>query len=181
MDVAERLKKIRQQRQWSQEELAKKLYVTRQTISRWETGAREPTLSALTDIAQVYQMNLEELLGGKLVVKKKELNWFAILGLVIFNVAFLGTVGVLLGLVLFSLYFIGTMSLISTIALIQQLLFPSPYQTIDMAMKYPWSIALLPIVGVLFLVGAVYITKFLTHYGYKYFKYSISKSYYEVR
>ncbi|KRN04716.1 helix-turn-helix domain-containing protein [Holzapfeliella floricola] len=181
MDVADRLKTIRQQRKWSQEELAKKLYVTRQTISRWETGTREPTLSALKDIAEVYQISLEELLGGELVMKKKELNWFAILGLVIFNVAFLGTVGILVGLVLFSLYFIGTMSLISTIGLIQQLLFPSPNQTIDMAIKYPWSIALLPIIGVLLLVAAVYVTKFLMRYGYKYFKYSMSKSFYEVK
>lgn len=73
------------------------------------------------------------------------------------------------------------MSLISTIGLIQQLLFPSPNQTIDMAIKYPWSIALLPIIGVLLLVAAVYVTKFLMRYGYKYFKYSMSKSFYEVK
>lgn len=180
MNVADRLKQIRQQAQLSQEELAKKLYVTRQTISRWETGTREPSLSALTDIAKIYQISINELLGGELIVKKKKLNGFAILGLVVFNIAFLGTIGFIFAFVLFTMYFLGTMSLVSTVIGIYQMILPSPFQTVDMAMNYPWLILLLPIFGILILSGAVYLTKFLTRYGYRYFKYSLSRSYYEV-
>lgn len=40
LDIATRLKDIRKDHNLSQEELARRLFVTRQTISRWENGVR---------------------------------------------------------------------------------------------------------------------------------------------
>ncbi|KKI89536.1 XRE family transcriptional regulator [Bacillus sp. SA1-12] len=38
MNFAEKLKKGRKEKGWSQEELAKKLFVSRQSVSKWENG-----------------------------------------------------------------------------------------------------------------------------------------------
>lgn len=71
MDVADRLKTIRQQRKWSQEELAKKIIRYKADYFQVGDWDKRTDLSALKDIAEVYQISLEELLGGELVMKKK--------------------------------------------------------------------------------------------------------------
>lgn len=38
MEISAQIKKYRNAKGWSQEELAEKIYVTRQTISNWENG-----------------------------------------------------------------------------------------------------------------------------------------------
>ncbi|MGB2532140.1 helix-turn-helix transcriptional regulator [Leuconostoc suionicum] len=101
LDIATRLKDIRKDHNLSQEELARRLFVTRQTISCWENGVRVPTLNALEDISKIYGIDIHELLGKNIVVMKTKLNWFAILGLVVFNGILLGTAGTLIALVMF--------------------------------------------------------------------------------
>jgi transcriptional regulator with XRE-family HTH domain len=58
LDIATKLKTTRKDHNLSQEDLAKKLYVTRQTISRWENGVRVPALNALEDISNVYGIDI---------------------------------------------------------------------------------------------------------------------------
>lgn len=47
----------------SQEELADKLYVTRQALSKWENGTSVPSIDTLSQISKLFSVSFEELLG----------------------------------------------------------------------------------------------------------------------
>ena len=51
-DVAVNIKMYRKKRGYSQEELAKKINVTRQTVSNWETGKAYPDIETLKNLSE---------------------------------------------------------------------------------------------------------------------------------
>jgi tetratricopeptide (TPR) repeat protein/transcriptional regulator with XRE-family HTH domain len=57
----ERLKKARQSRGWSQEELAAKLYVTKKTVERWEYGTAFPHAKKQEELRDLFGMDAAEL------------------------------------------------------------------------------------------------------------------------
>lgn len=59
----QKLKVLRQASGLSQNEVAEKLGITRQAISRWENGRSYPELDNLTILADLYQVTLDELTG----------------------------------------------------------------------------------------------------------------------
>lgn len=60
----ENLKAFRKSKGISQEELAVRLNVVRQTISKWETGLSVPDADILVKIAEVFEVSVSELLGN---------------------------------------------------------------------------------------------------------------------
>ena len=66
---SENLKAMRKAKGYTQEELAIKLNVTRQTISKWEKGLSVPDVDFLFKIADVLETNVGTLLGGAIVVE----------------------------------------------------------------------------------------------------------------
>ena len=52
-DIGKNIKEFRLRKSYSQEEMAEKLYVTRQTISNYETGKSRPDLDTLIRIADI--------------------------------------------------------------------------------------------------------------------------------
>lgn len=60
------LKAIRKAKGYTQEELAIKLNVVRQTVSKWEKGLSVPDADMLTKIADVLETNISVLLGGEI-------------------------------------------------------------------------------------------------------------------
>lgn len=58
------LKRLRNQRNLKQEDLAERINVTRQTISGWETGRRQPDLDTLKKLAEVLDVDVHELIYG---------------------------------------------------------------------------------------------------------------------
>ena len=58
MTMAERLQRLRKEHHFSQEQLAERLQVSRQAVSKWETGQSEPTASNLIQLAEVFDINL---------------------------------------------------------------------------------------------------------------------------
>lgn len=63
---SDNLKTIRKEKGYTQEELAIKLNVVRQTVSKWEKGLSVPDADMLCKIADVLETNLGELLGGEI-------------------------------------------------------------------------------------------------------------------
>ena len=59
------LKDLRKEKALTQEQLAETLSVSRRTVSRWETGSNMPDLDLLMEIADLYQVDLRELLNGE--------------------------------------------------------------------------------------------------------------------
>ena len=71
MNLGEKLIKLRKDKNLSQEEVAEKLGVTRQTISKWETNESTPDLNKIVPICNLYDITTEELLTDKKIVKKE--------------------------------------------------------------------------------------------------------------
>lgn len=63
---AENLKKIRKDKGYTQEALAKKLNVVRQTVSKWEKGLSLPDVDMLSKIANVLETDVNILLDGQI-------------------------------------------------------------------------------------------------------------------
>lgn len=63
MKFDENLRAFRKQKEFSQEYLAEKMNVSRQTVSKWENGTAMPDLKKLTDLASLFDVSMDELLG----------------------------------------------------------------------------------------------------------------------
>ena len=61
---SENLKTIRKAKGYTQEELAIKVNVVRQTVSKWEKGLSVPDADVLSHIAEVLEVSVSELLGA---------------------------------------------------------------------------------------------------------------------
>lgn len=70
MTFAEKLKTMRRQAGLSQEQLAEKLNVSRQAVTKWETEAGTPDISNLVAIAGLFNLSLDELLSNESAAKR---------------------------------------------------------------------------------------------------------------
>ncbi len=68
----ENLKTIRKEKGFSQEQLAVRLNVVRQTVSKWEKGLSVPDAELLIQLAEVLNVEVSDLLGKKIEVKESE-------------------------------------------------------------------------------------------------------------
>lgn len=64
MGLEERLQALRKQRGCSQEVLAERIGIARQTVSKWETGQAVPELSALIALSEFYGVSIDRLAKG---------------------------------------------------------------------------------------------------------------------
>jgi transcriptional regulator with XRE-family HTH domain len=74
MELHEQIKKYRTERNLSQEELAETVYVTRQSISNWETGKTYPDIHSLLLLSSFFNVSLDQLIKGDIKVMKREIN-----------------------------------------------------------------------------------------------------------
>ena len=70
--LSENIKAIRKSKGLSQEELAIKLHVVRQTISKWEQGLSVPDAAMLISISEVFETSVSVLLGETVVEPKAD-------------------------------------------------------------------------------------------------------------
>ena len=61
--IGENIKKFRTEKEWTQKDLADRLYVTAQAVSRWENGEVEPSISTVTTMAELFGVSVDEMLG----------------------------------------------------------------------------------------------------------------------
>ncbi|MBE5944770.1 MAG: helix-turn-helix transcriptional regulator [Lachnospiraceae bacterium] len=62
----ENLRELRKSKGFTQEELATKVNVVRQTVSKWEKGLSVPDADSLQKIAEVLEVDVSQLLGAKI-------------------------------------------------------------------------------------------------------------------
>lgn len=65
MSLGERLTSLRKKLNLSQEEVAEKLGVTRQTVSKWETDQSTPDFDKIVPICELYSISTNELIKGE--------------------------------------------------------------------------------------------------------------------
>lgn len=76
MEFNKKLYELRKQRGLSQEELANKLNVSRQTISKWELGESTPEMEKLTVLSDYFNISLDELILGRVCEKSEHDNLY---------------------------------------------------------------------------------------------------------
>lgn len=81
MELGNQIKKYRQEAHLSQEELANRIYVSRQTISNWENDKSYPDVNSLVLLSEIFHISLDKLIKGdidimKEVIKKEEVTKF---------------------------------------------------------------------------------------------------------
>ena len=80
---------LRRKQGWSQEQFAEQVGVSRQTVSKWETGASVPELEKLIAISQCFGVTVDQLLGTNVETQPIsslagiETGWRRILGLIL--------------------------------------------------------------------------------------------------
>lgn len=70
MELGKQIKNFRQEAHLSQEELANRVYVSRQTISNWENDKSYPDVSSLVLLSEIFQISLDNLIKGDIDVMK---------------------------------------------------------------------------------------------------------------
>ncbi len=74
MELGKQIKKYRTEANLSQEGLADKIFVSRQTISNWENDKNYPDIKSLVLMSEVFQVSLDHLTKGDLEKMKKEID-----------------------------------------------------------------------------------------------------------
>lgn len=74
MELGKQIKKYRTKTGLSQEDLADKVYVSRQTISNWENDKSYPDVKSLVLLSEVFQISIDNLIKGDLDKMKKEID-----------------------------------------------------------------------------------------------------------
>ena len=72
----QRFQRLRKAKKLTQEEIATKVNLTPQSISKWETDLSAPDIMLLPKLAKILDVSLEELLTGEKKVETKVLNEF---------------------------------------------------------------------------------------------------------
>ncbi len=71
MRIADQIKSARIQKEYTQEQSAENLMVSRQTISNWENGKSLPDIVSIIRMSDLYDVSLDELLKGDKVLMEK--------------------------------------------------------------------------------------------------------------
>ena len=120
MDIGLQIKKFREQQKISQEELALKIFVSRQTISNWETNKSCPDVKSLITLSNIFNVSLDNFIKEDIkemreIVEKATIKKFNVIS-VVFLIALIvvavsadrllsikGNIGIIIWLCLFAI------------------------------------------------------------------------------
>ncbi len=71
MNFGDKLKSERKKRNWSQDYLAEKIYVSRQSVSKWETNKNYPSIEVIINLSDLFEITIDELLRSDEGLKEK--------------------------------------------------------------------------------------------------------------
>lgn len=74
MELGSQIKKHRNELSLSQEELAEKVYVSRQTISNWENDKSYPDVNSLVLLSEVFNVSIDNLIKGDIEIMKEQIR-----------------------------------------------------------------------------------------------------------
>ena len=85
MEIGKKITELRKQKGLSQEELAEKVGVARQTISKWELGETSPDLKQAKELSKIFNVSLDELVDNDIkdVLVERTSNTEKLAGLIL--------------------------------------------------------------------------------------------------
>ncbi len=121
MNIGARIKKHRETQNISQDELALKVFVSRQTISNWETNKSYPDIKSLTMLSNIFHVTLDDFIKGdieemKRIVSKEKIEKFNIMSyiflaemlILMFSAYPLFSIDGYIGAIIWALFFVIT-------------------------------------------------------------------------
>lgn len=94
--IGEFIKQLRKDNNLTQKELADKLGVTYQAVSKWENGKNIPDMLILTEISKMFNVNIDEIISGKKANNKKKSS-------LVSTICFVLVLLIMLGIIIFLL------------------------------------------------------------------------------
>ena len=70
MILADKIIRLRKKNGWSQEELADKMNISRQAVSKWKRDLSFPDISSIPKLAEIFEVSVDELIQVKTETKK---------------------------------------------------------------------------------------------------------------
>ena len=95
--IGELIKKIRKDNNLTQKDLADKLGVTYQAVSKWENGKNIPDIAILKQISEYFNIDLNDLLNGEETITPKKKKTLIIGGIVLFSLIFITIIILIVG------------------------------------------------------------------------------------
>ena len=91
MEIGKKIMELRKKNSLSQEELAEKIGVARQTISKWELGETSPDLKQAKELSKIFKVSLDELVDNdiKEILVEKTSNTEKLAGLILKIIKFM--------------------------------------------------------------------------------------------
>lgn len=74
MELGKQIKKYRNEKSLSQNTLAERVYVSRQTISNWENDKSYPDIKSLVLLSEVFEVSLDQLIKGDVETMREQIN-----------------------------------------------------------------------------------------------------------
>lgn len=74
VEVGRQIRKYREEMVFSQEQLAERIYVSRQTVSNWETGKSYPDINSLLLLSALFHVSLDTLIKGDVETMKEKIK-----------------------------------------------------------------------------------------------------------
>ncbi len=104
MKFNEKLISLRKEKGMTQEELAYKLGVSRQSVSKWELGECEPDISKLKEISKLFQVSTDNLLFDQEVLNNKKVTNVTIIKIIASVFIGMGGIGIIASIILAFLF-----------------------------------------------------------------------------
>ncbi|WP_304263618.1 helix-turn-helix domain-containing protein [Kallipyga massiliensis] len=100
MELGHQIKYYRSEKELSQEELAERVFVSRQTISNWENNKNYPDINSIVLLSEIFGVSIDNLIRGDVEQMKNEinaeevnkLNWYSLMMLILMLVAIISLV-----------------------------------------------------------------------------------------
>ena len=105
MEIGKKIMNLRKKNGLSQEELAEKVGVARQTISKWELGETSPDLKQASELSKIFNVSLDELVDNdiKNILVEKTSNTEKLAGLILKLIKFMIIFVIILPILLIAL------------------------------------------------------------------------------
>lgn len=102
MEIGKKISELRKKKGLSQEELAEKVGVARQTISKWELGETSPDLKQSKELSKIFNVSLDELTDNDIkdILVEKTSNTEKLSGLILKSIRFIIIFIILLPIIL---------------------------------------------------------------------------------
>lgn len=173
--LSEKLRNARTSKGITQDEVAKQLYVSRQTVSRWEQGKTLPNIHVIKKLSEIYDVSIENLTDKTILenkqkeeIKIKKIHVLPLIGSIFFNV-FLFSIVILIAiallLVLWAVPIIFILSPIAVLVAVQ--IGINDFSWIELSLSI-----LLTLIGIFVIPLSKKITSYLITLFKRYIKYN---------